>query len=675
MTEYHARIKRVLGGSSPDVYKPDLGRIPSHDFVITRRHDGSALSYYSDLQWDRTPYQADARRFNLNFVFWDGNAPSATQLKLVDEMHWLMFIVIYMRPGHGLSNQTLQGYAAFMRSLARHCESHDCSVQDLLSSSERSVKYLESTKDQKNFIALQILLRELGHERVGFAVHSTGEIENLRLLSVQYRSSLKQNPPIPTRILTLILASVAELLANLGDKLEAILNMARDCLSDPFTGSSVSNQKKRRLELGVVGEEMRENFQVFLNKYGLGEFMANSGYGIDRRGVAAVLIEIQFLVYLQVLAYTGMRGQEAESLPYDCLDEVERSGTKYYLVNGRTTKLNNGKIKRVQWVTSESAHGAIKMARRIALMIYTAKGNPPGKAKSSSDHWYLFVSPTYLREYRKDQNTPSLMKVARFTAIKERIMPSVQQSDIDELLRIDPHRNWGAETKFQLGRPWPLSSHQFRRSLALYAQRSGLVSLPSLKRQLQHITLHMSQYYAKGSAYASDFIGIGQGSRDRHFGEEWQEAQPISQFLAYASNVLLEDPENLFGGHAHWLKMRMRNGEGLFLEDRATTLHRFKKGELSFTVTPVGGCVNPGPCDKNPIDVLHVNCVSENCHHLAGNLRKTERVVLVKSRELEVLRTTNNDLPELIHEEAEFRKLLEGFNVAKAVQKSRKADR
>ncbi|MGK5071042.1 hypothetical protein ACQ4WR_26950, partial [Janthinobacterium sp. RT4P48] len=200
------------------------------------------------------------------------------------------------------------------------------------------------------------------------------------------------------------------------------------------------------------------------------------------------------------------------------------------------------------------------------------------------------------------------------------------------------------------------------------AQRSGLVSLPSLKRQLQHITLHMSQYYAKGSGFATNFIGIGHGHGERHFGEEWQEAQPVSQFLAYASNVLLEDPGNLYGGHTHWLRMRLRSRDGLMLEDRATTLRRFQKGELAYKVTPVGGCANPGPCDKNPIDVLHVGCVSENCKHLAGNLKKTERVVAVKSRELEILRSTNIGLPELIHEETEFKRLVAGYSLARSVQ-------
>lgn len=669
MTKYHARIKNVFGASDPDIYDTEVGRIPSPDFVVTRCHDGSALSRYADLRWDRSPYGQDGRTFNLNFVFWDEKEPALnTHKRLVEEMQWLMFIMIYLRPGPGLSNQTLQAYMNFMRSLARYCKEGALSIQELLSASELSVSYLEVAKDQKNFIALQVLLRELGAEVVGYCVPSKDEIESLRTLTRQYRSKLKQHPPIPTRVLSIIMSAVDRYLTKYEANFNAILNLANDCLGDPFSGSSISNQKRRRAELGLPADRKRDDFQTFLDKHGLSKFMIESGYGIDRRGVAAVLIEIQFLVYLQVLSYSGMRGQEAQTLPYNCLEEIERGGTRYYLIKGGVTKLSNGKIKGVQWVTSKLAHQAIKMARQIALLIYTIKGDPPQNKKESPNRWFLFVSPTYLREYRKDFNTPSLMKIARFQEVKNRIVPTILEEDVNELSQIDPHRQWASESKFQVGAQWPLSSHQFRRSLALYAQRSGLVSLPSLKRQLQHITLHMSQYYARGSGFAADFIGIDGGHRDKHFGEEWQETQPVSQFLAYASNVLLENPDNLFGGHTHWLRMRLKSGDGLMLEDRATTLRRFQKGELAYKVTPVGGCVNPGACEQNPIDVLHVDCVSENCKHLVGNLKKTERVVLIKSRELEALRVTSKCLPELIHEEAEFQKLVAGYDLARAAQ-------
>lgn len=67
---------------------------------------------------------------------------------------------------------------------------------------------------------------------------------------------------------------------------------------------------------------------------------------------------------------------------------------------------------------------------------------------------------------------------------------------------------------------------------AVYAQRSGLVSLASLRRQLQHITDEMSRYYARGSAYARNIIG----NDKHHFGFEWQDTQSTSSALSYMLN-------------------------------------------------------------------------------------------------------------------------------------------
>ncbi len=101
-------------------------------------------------------------------------------------------------------------------------------------------------------------------------------------------------------------------------------------------------------------------------------------------------------------------------------------------------------------------------------------------------------------------------------ALRKRLEPIIEDADIRELEHIDPHRAWRSEEKFHLGKPWLFTSHQLRRSLALYAQRPGFVSLPSLRRQLQHITNEMSRYYAKGSSFAENFIGDDK----EHFGLE-----------------------------------------------------------------------------------------------------------------------------------------------------------
>lgn len=181
-----------------------------------------------------------------------------------------------------------------------------------------------------------------------------------------------------------------------------------------------------------------------------------------------------------------------------------------------------------------------------------------------------------------------------------------------------------------------------RRSLALYAQASGLVSLPTLKRQLQHLTQEMTLYYCNGSPFANDFIGDAETEgREKHFAAEWREAQPISEGLAYVSHVLLGDQTDLFGPHVLWNQLHRSNGTGGILVDRDATIEAVKKGLLGFKPTPLGGCANPGVCDKPQLSILHVECLRDGCKHMIGKVSKLERVVTLQR--MQVARATKVD--------------------------------
>ena len=66
--------------------------------------------------------------------------------------------------------------------------------------------------------------------------------------------------------------------------------------------------------------------------------------------------------------------------------------------------------------------------------------------------------------------------------------------------------------------------------------------------------------------------------------------------------------EILFGAHPHWIKTRMQsNSEGIVLNDRTETLKRFKKDEIAYRETLIGGCTNNKECDSNPLDIYHTD--------------------------------------------------------------------
>jgi hypothetical protein len=332
------------------------------------------------------------------------------------------------------------------------------------------------------------------------------------------------------------------------------------------------------------------------------------------------------------------------------------SGRTHHLIAGSTTKLNGGKLKRSRWVTNREGHRAIQIAQKIADVIYPHDTKNEGNTKLRSHYFPLFVSPGCLGlTHRPKPNKDGAYTISSLDlsiqdnkGIRQQLQPIMEDCDLLELEQIDPHRAWRSEDKYQVGKPWNLTTHQLRRSLALYAQRSGLVSLPSLRRQLKHITDEMSRYYARGSAYARNFIGDDK----QHFGVEWQETQPVSAALSYILHVHCSD-DVLFGGHINWLNKQRETGV-VSLITRKETFHRFKMGQIAYRETLLGGCTNTGECKQIAVKILDIDCIN-GCTNLVGKLSNLERIISAQTRLVNTLdpasieyRTDKADLDILI---------------------------
>lgn len=657
-TNFESKMVLIAGAVAPDAYDNSCGLVPPDDFVVSRNRDGTAASVYGDLSWDRTGYDPEGRSCWLNFCHWNNGGLTPERDQLSREARWLMFLLMWKREGPPLAFGSLGQYMSIIRTLAQFGENNSCRIRDVLNDPVRLTAYIDTeipVSRIRLISSLMSVLMALGPEQIGFRVMGESTLKELRALIDNYKKSQKQHPPIPTRIYSAIISELAHHLDEFDAVAERYLPLVAVCASDPLMGRSKHNQRDAAKKFSLNQWEYRPVFQELLQKYGLVNYFSTKDLNCDVTGLSAGLSEVQMAVKLVIQTFSGMRDEEARTLPYDCLESSVNNGKTHCLIAGRTTKLNKGRIKRTRWVTSEVGHKAIRIAQRIADVIYSSLGDKPKKAVSRINNYPLFVSPAYLIYRGSLPTSESEIYLAgqlnfwNFLSLKTRLQLPSEDADLRELEQIDPHRSWRAEDRFQVGKPWILTSHQLRRSLALYAQRSGLVSLPSLRRQLQHITEEMSRYYARGSAFANNFIGNDKG----HFGLEWQETQLVSNGLSYLLNVLLSD-DVLFGGYANWLDHRLRDPDQTVLIDREVTLHRFKKGELAYRETALGGCVKVGECDQTPIRWLNVDCLS-GCRNLVGRLSKLERVIVAQSRMVESLdpesfefRTEKADLDVLI---------------------------
>lgn len=638
-TALEPKLYLPIGAIAPDMYDNSLGQVPPDDFVVSRRRDGTVASIYGELTWDLSAYHPEGSPYTFNFAYWDSGGITPAREKISRDVRYILFLLMWVREGPPLSLGTLLNYLTVVKAMAQYAEDVSCQIRDLLAEDQRLQSFIETRCSGWATQALGSLLPSLaylGSKQLGFDIVGDKQLQAIRRLGQKYRTTLKQHAPIPTRIYSQIITQLHQELSEWEPVAKEMLSILRTCGKYSLMERSISKKDAQAKNLEISNAHLPHLTKI-ASKDCVEYFAAKSRH-LNLKSLSALICEIQTASKLTIQTFTGMRDDEALSLPYHCLETTIANGKTHYIVLGRTTKLNNGRVKRTRWVTNHDGYRAIKLAQQIADAIYAVYGISARKAVTRTNDHPLFVSVGYLalagQSVKPEGNRfrSGSIFLDRMKGLRARLEPVIEETDILELEQIDPHRAWRSEEKFQVGKPWLFTSHQLRRSLALYAQRSGLVSLPSLRRQLQHITIEMSRYYGKGSAFAKDFIGDDK----EHFGVEWQKTQPESAALSYLLNVLLSN-DILFGGHANWMEHRLKDSNGVVLADREATLRRFKKGEIGYKETPIGGCAHIGECNQSAINWLHVDCLRENCRNLVGNLTKLERVIAAQAKMVSAL--------------------------------------
>jgi integrase len=336
---------------------------------------------------------------------------------------------------------------------------------------------------------------------------------------IQVRSEPKQTPLMPSRVYCAVLAGLiaklGEIARDLDEVLDAYCQSMAASRNAPEHGSPRQKMSFRAKALAPVVQRMK-------------------ALGYDRTQVEKLEWFIigrinlyQSALMHAVAAFTGMRVGEVSILPlHDVLETFEDRGRTHYVIKGYTHKLNNGVQKPASWITSPEGHQAVLLAQRIGTAILrNVQSQPPADQRA-------LLFPSIKSPFRAKASYTSTTSQEQ---LSEAISPVIRQSDIDELNRLELDRGWQRDG-IEVGSRWPLTFHQLRRSLSVYAHRSGMVSLPALKAQLQHITDEMRAYYADGYSRAVNLVF----DKD-HFSHEWNAAKAESSFFGYAMGLLFSD--------------------------------------------------------------------------------------------------------------------------------------
>jgi hypothetical protein len=300
------------------------------------------------------------------------------------------------------------------------------------------------------------------------------------------------------------------------------------------------------------------------------------------------------------------------------LGHTHTSSGKRVRVFTTTTKLH-GKQVQSSFVTSPDVVPAIKAAVTIfhAIAAHSKIVRP--------DECYIFISTSHF-PYSNGYNRFEAWKKTSFTLANLETadygnwlkLPIIQETDFAELKFISPFRDWESEVKFQVGKPWPLTTHQLRRSLTVYATQSGLVSNETMRVQLGHFMRSMMLYYANGSSFAKSLIG----ENTDHIAYELTRENQELNALAYIKHVISSN-EQLFGGHGTFIEKNIKPTNLInVVEFRETTIQNFKRGLIAFKETIVGACMSLVPCNHLAhADISH--CIK--CSKSSVQLSKLEK--------------------------------------------------
>lgn len=624
------------GAIGPAPWDESYGVTLPLDHVIC--HDEKGVPHYvGEFIWPWTAYHPRKLRSLLYFYYWKQKGHSAP-VKISDitparearirELQFLMVLVIYFNPGGREAGfGGLSGKLKSLYRIARFAESRDCTVRDVLEQPLVLDAFIGTLSGLPAVLWMTWLtfLGSLDPERqLGFALAKTKRWQDLRLHAEHSRKNAKQHAPLPTRI-------YAGLICNLLAEVEDIETHAERLLLALREGHLLYQAAKelKPYECSDVGPEVIE-------RNGLSQFLVRRGLPCNLFGLMGAVNELFLVCKIVIHVFSGMRSEEARTLPFHCMiTERAGHGRTHCLIVGVTTKLEGARRRSTKWVTTENeGFRAIRLAQRFASLIYDVLDITPSSAEELRDATPLFPSPVYVpwlanrHALPVDPITPASLHISRAReSLITRLFPTIEDADIRELEEIDPFRSWREEPKFAVDEYWPLTTHQLRRSLALYANASGLVRISSLRRQMQHLTREMSLYYGRGSTFCKNFIAEDPEGYRKHIAPEWQDGNEEAKILAFTIDVL-NTKEPLFGGAGTYFQRRHERGEVMA---QAAVTRLFKAGLLNYNEGPLGGCTNPGICTtRKGLNLVDVACATDACKHLVGKHSKIIQVIRLK---------------------------------------------
>lgn len=561
-----------------------INKRPADNMPISFDREGQVISRFCDEFWDFSGIIRSYETTNILDFSEQGtglNKETLYHLRLIILYNWL-----YNRKSKdNVSLRTIKNKYFLFKFIAKLFKCGKSSFLNINKNGIAQKEYLEKLSLNKESRIDLIISNiksmnkagnffELGDD-FGINQDFIKKIQKVKEMAV---STIKQTTLIPSRIYSEFIYSTLEIFKKLNDNLDRLKHYFKAVFP------TVTHSRGRSPSL----------FEKVIRNSDLVEFCEYFNIRTNHQMIVNFAL-IQCLGVLLVGCLTGMRRTEILNLDKNCLQEKVVGGRTLYVINGYTSKTTALGMEETVWITSKTISPVIDSLVGIHPIIKNICDKYGIYSDVSIKEYPLFPHVPVQRIEAKGIHSiykhPPTMLYSIKSAIELLKNVEIRQGDIDELEQFNPLINWKEEYKLKIGELWHFRTHQFRRSLVVYAIRSGMISLAVLKKQLQHLSVNMTTYYG-------NFSGSAKNLFDQSLVEEIKDEDSRYQFAQYEQKVI-DTKDVLFGGEGLRLtSLKQTDKSPDYLLDKKKTLQYFKEGRLSYNKTPLGGCSKIGVCDK-----------------------------------------------------------------------------
>ncbi|EHU5175298.1 hypothetical protein KY945_003899 [Vibrio parahaemolyticus] len=360
----------------------------------------------------------------------------------------------------------------------------------------------------------------------------------------------------------------------------------------------------------------------------------------DIRLDGSQLTDILVSCLIVTQGFSGVRIGEAVSFNANSADEIIVNSKKVTVLTGETTKGNNAKPKTATWQSHPVAKAALELAydmmaaNRALYQQGVDEKERQGETKEKINHIRRQLESAFLVPNATLQASDNYIFNPK-RAVKRFIRNldyRATTEDVEEFNMLNPTR----EGELKVGGTYSgLSSHDFRRTFAVFFVRYGFGTASGIKFQFKHENINMSGYYANNAELAqmNDLL------MDEDILEELKEAGIDLGVDIF--DEIFNQSEHLSGAKGEAIMQdRMKKlevGESIFMT-REEIKENLRRGNFHIMQLPSGAYCTNGSCDR-VCGTLSFRAEIKECEHKVVSDKGAK--MIAKQRDRLIVKFTN----------------------------------